>query len=325
MYNKSAPLTSRKPLLATLAALLMPGLGQLYNGQINKGFFIFLIFIASVPFFVLGSLYLPESLLLIVLIIHLITMIGVYVYGLIDSYRVARRVGNNYHLRSYNQPAAYIAALLFGYIMIIIPLTDYSRQHFVEAFRIPSNSMMPSLMRGDFFLADKRVNCRGCKHQIKHGDLVLLVSPNNRTLIYIKRVIGLPGDTVEIKDTEIRVNGVSIRGDKISDLGSETLNSLLKTNIAYMEKSEFGTYPVLWQKNAKRKNMTITVPNGEVLILGDNRDHTVDSRKFGTVPLVDIIGKAKQIWFSWDAKEGIRWQRLGKSLDINKGYTNENL
>lgn len=317
MYNKSTALTSRNPLLAVLAALLMPGLGQLYNGQINKGFFIFLIFIGSVPFLVLGSLYLPESLLLIVLIIHVITMIGIYVYGVIDSYRMARRVSDGYSLRFYNQPAAYIAALLFGYIMIIIPLTNYSRQHFVEAFRIPSNSMMPSLMRGDFFLADKRVNCLGCKHQIKRGDLVLLVYPNNRTLIYIKRVIGLPGDTVEINNTEVRVNGVSIRANKITDLGSETLNSLLKTNIAYMEKSEFGTYPVLWQKDAKRKDISITVPNGTALVLGDNRDHTNDSRNFGTVPLVDIIGKAKQIWFSWDVKEGIRWERLGKSLEIN--------
>lgn len=304
----------RKPLLALIAALLMPGFGQLYNGEISKGFFIFLAFGCSVPFSALASLYLPETLLVVILIAGVLCAIVAYGYGLVDSYRAARRQGERYRLLAYNQAAAYIAALLFGYI-IISGLTDYTRQHFVEAFRIPSQSMMPSVMRGDFLFADKRVNCPGCKHKIKHGDVVLLVYPNDRTLIYIKRVIGLPGDTVELRGTEVWLNGVSIRANEIKDFGNETLNALLESHIAYSEKSESGTYPVLWKKDAAREEMTIRVPNGQVLVLGDNRDATHDSRIFGTVPLTDVIGKAKQIWFSWE--KGVRWERLGKSLDVN--------
>jgi signal peptidase I len=316
MHNESAPLSPRKPLLALLAALLMPGLGQVYNGQINKGFFVFLTFVCSVPLTALASLYLPESLLLVVLVIGVLCAIGAYGYGLVNSYRVARQLGEHYRLRSYNQAATYIAALLFGYIAINA-LTNYTRQHFVEAFRIPSESMMPSVMAGDFLFADKRVNCPGCKHQIRHGDVVILVYPNNRTRLYIKRVIALPGDTVQITGTKVRVNGALIRAGKIKDLGNDTLNTLLKTHIAYTEKSESGTYSVLWKNGASRKNVTITVPNGHVFVLGDNRDATHDSREFGTVPLIDIVGKAKQIWFSWDTNTGVRWTRLGKSLDVN--------
>jgi signal peptidase I len=314
--NKSAPIARRKPLLALLAALLMPGLGQLYNGQINKGFFVLLTFISSVPLSALASLYLSEHLLLILLILGVLCAFGAYGYGLVDSYRVARQLGKDYQLRSYNHASAYIAALLFGYIALNA-LTHYTRQHFVEAFKIPSQSMMPSVMQGDFLFADKRVNCPGCKHHIKRGDIVILVYPNNRTLLYIKRVIALPGDTVELSHQMVRVNGQSIQGHEIKNLGNNSLNSWLETHLAYYEQGESGNYPVFWKKGEMTEKVTITVSNGQVFVLGDNRNATSDSRDFGTVPLVDIIGKAKQIWFSWDVENHrIRWERLGLSLEV---------
>jgi signal peptidase I len=131
------------------------------------------------------------------------------------------------------------------------------------------------------------------------------VYPNDRTSIYVKRIIGLPGDEIEMTGTDLKVNGESLVKS-----GPSTKDGRLVVE----EAAESGeTYDVYWQLESPGSKLSLTVPNGQVFVLGDNRDESHDSRKFGTVPLVDVIGVARQVFFS-SADVGLR---IGKIVDVN--------
>jgi signal peptidase I len=291
-------ISPRRPLLALTLSVMLPGLGQLYNGQLNKGIFLFLVFVfISTPFVALVALSLPPQWLMPLLILSLALTLGLYLFGILDAWRVARR-STDYRPRQWQQPAIYLALVLFAYISVLGNSTSYIREHLVESFRIPSNSMKPNVLQGDFLFADKRVNCPGCKHSIQRGDIAIFVYPNNRTLYYIKRVIALPGDKVRIQGRTLFVNNKAITLEQQEDFVTE--------------QGDNGSYQVFWPSHGKSENYRLTVPPGEVFVLGDNRDASVDSRSFGSVPLMDVIGRAKQVWLSYDPDTGIRWDRFGK-------------
>jgi len=294
-------LAPRRPLLAMTLSVMLPGLGQLYNGQLNKGIFLFLLFVfITTPFVALVALTLPSQWLMPLLILSLVLTLGLYLFGIWDAWRVARR-GADYRPYPWQQPAVYVALVLFAYISVIGNSTAYIRDRLVESFRIPSSSMSPNVLKGDFLFADKRVNCPGCKYSIQRGDLAIFVYPNDRTLYYIKRVIGLPGDRIRIQGRTVFVNDRSITMEQQADFVTE--------------QGVHGSYQVHWPvSDDNPRAYRFTVSPGEVFVLGDNRDASVDSRRFGGVPLMDVVGRAKQVWFSYDADAGVRWSRLGKLL-----------
>jgi signal peptidase I len=308
----------RKPLIALTASLVMPGLGQIYNGELTKGLSTFLIFSFAIPLFSWLSLHGPESLIWLVVFLGVLIALGIYIFSIRDAFLSSKRIGTNYVPGAYNQPYTYLAILFFGYFFVLNQLTQYTRTWCLEAYKVPSTSMIPNLLRGDHFFVDKRINFPGAKGSVHRGDASIFVYPNDRTTVYIKRVIGLPGDKVEINDMEVIVNGKSTRLEEVKELSNQALNPLLADHVAYRESSDQGdSYIALWKKDAKREPLSLTVPNGHVFVLGDNRDGSYDSRTFGTIPLTDVIAKAKQIWFSIDSETGVRWSRFGKLLDVN--------
>jgi signal peptidase I len=281
-------------------SIMLPGLGQLYNGQLNKGIFLFLVFVfISTPFVALVALTLPAQWMMPLLILSLVLTLGLYLFGIWDTWRVARHSAD-YRPYLWQQPAIYVALVLFAYLSVIGSSTSYVREHLVESFRIPSNSMQPNVLKGDYLFADKQVNCPGCKYSILRGDIAIFVYPNDRTLYYIKRVIGLPGDKIRIQGRTILINNQSITLNQQTDFVTE--------------RGDNGSYQVFWPAGDQNLRKSFTVPPGKVFVLGDNRDASVDSRSFGAVPLMDVIGRAKQIWFSYDQNSGVRWDRLGKTL-----------
>lgn len=307
--------TTRTPILALVASLVMPGLGQLYNGQPTKGLLLFLVLAVATPASAWLALHGSKHIIWLIILLFLLLSLAVYIYSMVDAFRTAKRLGNSYALKPFNQSYIYIIVFIIGYFFIFGGLLHYTRKHLMESFYIPSQSMLPTLLQGDVLFADKRVNCLGCKNRVKHGDLAIFVYPNNRTKLYIKRIIGLPGDNIEIKGSDIKVNGISLRTVEITQFGHEELNHLLETHNAWREKADQAVYTVMWQKDAKPENESFTVPNGKVFVLGDNRSAAHDSRRFGMVPLADVVGIAKQVWFSRSRQSGIRWWRFGVVVD----------
>jgi signal peptidase I len=132
--------------------------------------------------------------------------------------------------------------------------------------------------------------------------------------IFVKRIVGLPGDEITIKGMELSVNGKSRTGKGLSREERAWFHLTQDDTIAVYEESDSGTYIVQFFEGAERKDMAITVAEGSCFVLSDNRDNSMDSRHWGSVPLIDVLSRAKQIYFSRDPEGGIRWERIGKRL-----------
>lgn len=291
----------RKPVYALLMSLFLPGFGQLYNGEANKAIWLYLIFsILTIPGVAMVALHLPGPLMLPALVVALIAALAVWIYGMWDAWRRARRL-REYVPARWQVSGVYVLVFLLCNI-VSFQLTGYVRAHEVQAFKIASTSMEPTLESGDYTFADKRYNCPGCKAAVRRGDIAIFTYPNNRTRYYVKRIIGIPGDHVRVQGQSVWVN------NKLLTVSHQpAINGTVAT-----EHEDHKQWQVLWTQPAQR-GVDITVPPGRVFVLGDNRNRTQDSRAFGTVPLRDVVGKERQIWFSW-GPHGIRWSRLGKVL-----------
>jgi signal peptidase I len=295
----------RQPLLAALMSLVLPGFGQLYNGQLNKSVLLFIAFaLLSIPLPALLALYLPSTLMLPVLLLSFITALGLWLYGIVQAWRYAKSRAD-YVLKDWQQPALYTGVFLVAALLILPLMTQYIRGQLVESFRIPSASMEPSVLQGDFLFADKRYNCPNCKQHIQRGDVAIFVYPNNRTLYYIKRIIGLPGERIRIENRTVFVNGEALTQGEVQTAAGRYLLT---------ERGANTSYQVQWSDTARAPAAEFVVPPGSVFVLGDNRSSSKDSREFGYVPMTDVVGKVRQVWFS-GGEQGVRWSRLGQVID----------
>lgn len=302
MQNLTQP---RKPPLAALMSFVLPGFGQLYNGELNKAIWLFLGFaFLSVPGMALIALYLPNGWMMPALLLSLVLTLLCWGYGMIDAWRSARSK-QDYMMQAWQVSGMYMLVLVLCDVLALPLLTGYVRAHQVEPFRVPSSSMTPNVLRGDYFFADKRYNCSGCKQGIKRGDTAIFAYPNDRTVIYIKRIIGLPGDHVQIKGNTVSINGKALK----------TREAATPNGVQVTEADGERQWVTLWAPtDAPLPAADIVVPAGQVFVLGDQRNTSMDSRSFGTVSLQDVVGKARQVWFSY-GENGVRWERLGKILD----------
>lgn len=188
-------------------------------------------------------------------------------------------------------------------ILIALIIALFIRTFFVQAYKIPSGSMIPTLLVGDYLLVNKITF--GIRNPIKDDfiyqwnmpkrqEIVVFTYPIDKKLDFIKRVIGLPGDTVEIINKKVFVNGKPLEEP-------------------YVQFTDNEIYP---KEISPRDNFgPIKVPSGQLFVLGDNRDQSYDSRFWGFVPISSLKGKALIIYFSWDSEKGIiRFRRIGSFI-----------
>ena len=306
--------SKREPSVALTLSIFLPGLGQVYNGDIAKGISLFIM--AAIPPFLLiwFGLYGPERLLFVFILLGSVTWLFVYLLSIIDAWKRAKKVGQNYILKPYNKFYIYIVMILFCHYFVFGNLMSTTRSKFFQTLKIAPRVALgglPNFLPGDYFIVDKG-HRPGLKYVLSRGDIVTFVYPNDRSKVFFGRIIGLPKDEIEIKGTILFVNGSEVTGEMIDDLGSPELNELLEDHIAYKEYGDRGPYHIIWKKNAVREDFDISVPNGHAFILGDNRDGYQDSRYYGCVPLMDITGKARQIFLSINPVGGVRWSRIVK-------------
>lgn len=315
----SPTLPPRKPWVATLASLLLPGFGQFYNGELNKAIWIFLTFaLLCIPGTALVALYLPSGWMLPALLVGLASALAVWAYAMVDAWRVAQRSESG-QAKAWQLSGVYALVFVLCDLLALPLLTLYVRQHQVEPFHIPSASMEPSVLRGDKIWADKRYNCPGCQQGVHRGDIAVFAYPNDRSVRYIKRVIGLPGDRVQISGQQLLLNGKALSPDTAPSADGQRTEGVdgRQWQVQWTAPAPESTAPQLPPMNrvptVAPAQLALTVPDGQVFVLGDNRGASVDSRQFGTVPLQDILGRARQVWLS-TAEGGVRWERLGLVL-----------
>ncbi|MBW1713771.1 MAG: signal peptidase I [Deltaproteobacteria bacterium] len=188
----------------------------------------------------------------------------------------------------------YAQAIILAFILAM-----FIRTFVVQAFKIPSGSMLPTLRVGDHILVNKFLY--GIKipftdkilipiTEPERGDIVVFVYPVDPSKDYIKRVIGLPGDKVEIIDKKVYINGQAL-------------------NEPYVR---FADRIILPKGVQPRDNFgPVIVPPGKIFVMGDNRDQSYDSRFWGFVDINQVKGKAFVIYWSWDSgRFNVRWSRL---------------
>jgi signal peptidase I len=302
--------SSRKPFLALAAALAMPGLGHVYLGDFVSGASLLLAVGLAVPIFARVALWAPSSWLCYVALLGVAVALALYAGSAWHACRRARQAPN-VALQPFQRPTVYALYVIAGYAFVLAPASAHAREHFLATFVVPTASMTPAILQGESFFADKTVGQSGGT-QLERGAIVVFTNPNDPRLTFVKRVIGLPGDRIEIVGTSVRVNGADIT------LGTAHDAFAAQSGLTAMrERGAHGAYVALWpgEPQAPEAATTYLVPSGAVFVLGDQRAHSLDSRAFGPVPLANVKGIARQIWFSRAPSEGVRWSRIGRLID----------
>ncbi|MEK6749110.1 MAG: signal peptidase I [Pseudomonadota bacterium] len=229
---------------------------------------------------------------------------------------------NEDHLRAAQKEPVIVeyAKSFFPVILAVLLLRGF----LVEPFRIPSGSMIPTLLVGDFILVNKyayglRLPVTNTKifelGAPQRGDVVVFRYPLDPSIDYIKRVIGLPGDLIEYRDKTIFVNGNPVKYDRIGQYHSEASGLPLPQIDEYMEHLDNVDHRILLDANRSGLEVRFRVPEGRYFMMGDNRDNSNDSRFWGTVPEQNLVGRAFMVWMHWDmGKDGILWRRIGNTI-----------
>jgi len=221
----------------------------------------------------------------------------------------------------------------FPVILIVLLL----RSFLVEPFRIPSGSMMPTLLVGDFILVNKFAY--GLRWPVlnrkfvaigdpERGDVVVFRFPRDPTIDYIKRVVGVPGDEIQYRDKTLYVNGESApqtmvrkylgvgagAGMTNTDLRMENLTDVEHQILVDPKWPDYKCSPY----SVLAVGGGLKVPEGRYFVMGDNRDNSNDGRCWGFVPEENLVGKAFAIWMNWDSQlDGfpVDWGRLGNRIE----------
>jgi signal peptidase I len=280
-------MTSLRPWLAGLMSLTFPGLGHLYVRRPGRAAAANL----GVWFVTLGLLEIgfraAQPLNVLVLSAGIAAM---WTWLFRDAAACARRAGGASARRWYNRWFVYLLLIaLVGVERQVFG--DVIRAHVAQAFRIPSQAMEPTLLVGDHVLVDKRTYVVATP---RRGDIVV-VDPEARGRFLLRRVVGLPGETVEIRAGRVLVDGVPL---------AEPYASGIDRPAAVTAPPADGAAAA-----------PLRVPVNGYFVMGDNRDGSRDSRAWGAVADSEIFGQARVVYFSWDS-EGwrIRWSRLGTVL-----------
>jgi signal peptidase I len=263
-------------LVAGLLALASPGLGLLYLGRARWAF--------AVPLALLlvwtaaawsRAIFAPS-----VLAATALVLLGVWLASIVATLRLARR-GPAAAPARWQRWYVYLAffagsALIHGALM-----HNRARVFGYEAFYYPSLSMLETMVWGDYFVCD---TWRFRGRDPRRGEVVVFLPPRDPSLRYVGRVIGLPGESVQIEGGVVRIDGRRLDEPYV------------------LPENNRGLFP---------GDSSTRVPAGRYFILDDNRDNTFDSRMLGTVPRENFHGSVEFIWFSFSLRNGFRPERIG--------------
>lgn len=301
MSTPNAP--ARSPLVAVILSLAATGLGQIYCGRIVRGLVLFLGPLLFVPAVAAAALVPPATVVLVGLILALLAVLGVYVFAVADAFRLARRDRAPFEPMDYNRPLVYALFILVG---LTYPAGGLYviRSGVFEAFAIPTASQVPTLLPGDRFLVNKTTYQR---RFVRRGDQVVFRVPSEPGVTWVQRVVGLPGDTVEVKGNEVFVNGQRLPREPAPRASLGAAAQEVRGEL-FEETNAGRRYRILFAADTKPlpDYPEARVPDGTCFVLGDNRNNSRDSRSIGFVALGDVLGDVQYRY--WPAAT---WARFG--------------
>jgi len=249
------PISKRKPSTALNLSLFLPGLGQVYCGALGRGLLHLAALSALLVFaivFLATQSAPPKTLLITVVILSVIPT----AYSAWDARRMALASREDYRRKDYNRLSVYVA-LTFLMMSVVTGLAFSVRENFLHVFAMAGSSMSPTLDEGDKILVRKDIYR---DREPERNDIVAFLNPANRRQTWVKRVIALPGDILEIKEGIVHLNGAAMK-----EVDGVRLD---KANLAQ-----------------------ITIPDHHCFVLGDNRANSRDSRHIGPLPVIALVGK----------------------------------
>ncbi|TET94698.1 MAG: signal peptidase I [Candidatus Zixiibacteriota bacterium] len=269
----------RKPWLAGILNIILPGLGQLYCGRPLRGLALLLTTVLVLNVSIAIIVFVEGRPFNVILPIMLVLVMWLFL--LINGILTARHIGTNYSLRTYNKWYFYVL-LIIAWALVAGKLSPVFGEY--EAFRHPSQSMENTILVGDYFLADMSA-FRSTDPQ--PFDLVVFIYPVDNETKYIKRCVAGPGETVEIRDKTLFVNGVEVTEPD---------------GVKYIDRTPDGQQVIQPRRPGGRDSRDnfgpFIVPRNRYFMMGDNRDNSYDSRYWGAVHRDLILGKPVRIHWS---------------------------
>lgn len=265
-------------LIAILLGFLMLPLGMLYIARIKLAFIYFIFgMVASITDIWLGS-----KIQYISFVFMLMIICAVHIYYLLRNYEPVK-----------NRPLFSRWYTLISFLMTVLTIVIFFRSFLYEPFKVSSMSMSPILNTGDIIIISKwgygnygtfgySFTKKNITKKLKKGDIIVFEYPENSSTTYVKRIIGISGDTIDYSKGFLSINNKEIlkefkeKNDKYN-LYTEHLNEI--------------SYNVKVMPNNSAKSGSVIVPDKHIFIMGDNRDRSNDSRYFGFIPIKNIIGK----------------------------------
>ncbi len=268
------------------------------------------------------------------LFVALVITGSIWLFDILRKMRLRKQTGHIGIETEYKESLLVEYAKSFFPVILIVFVI---RSFLVEPFKIPSGSMIPTLQIGDYILVNKftygiRLPVLNKKiieiNPPKNGDVMVFRYPENPTLDYIKRVVGVPGDKIEYRNKQLKVNGQIAVQHFISNFDyekggfnhtiakkyKENLNGvaheiLVQTDSPTVRVEEVKLFSGRENCQYQDDGFSCVVPQGQYFLMGDNRDDSNDSRYWGFVPDENIVGKAFLIWFHWE-----QFDRIGISI-----------
>jgi signal peptidase I len=304
--------TDRQRWLAPLLGLVSPGLGHLYSGKPRVAIVLFLVGpLILAPLVGMVASYLPRP-------INVVTIyavrLGFLAWATGGAYIAARRAPRPYQLQWFNRWWIYGGLFLLG-AWVLLPFgRGITRRLVGQAFRIPSGAMEPTLLIGDYLFV------RRDSRSPELGELVAFRSIEEPELVVLKRVVGVEGDTLEMRAGNLIRNGRSVSEPYAISTGPSgeanrvALDRMRAWQLSLVVGRDSGEYqPTIHDWGP------VVVPPNTFFDLGDNRDASYDGRYYGPVPTSNVIGRAHTIYYSFDpmtykplpALTAVRWRRFG--------------
>lgn len=289
------PAGPRKPWLAVLATLVAPGLGHLYAGRPLRGFVAWAL-AAAVGFAALATTLAVDS--RAARLVAFAVGLAAPVAFLADAAWTARRADPAAPRRPFQRPAVYVAVGLMVLLAVNLVLLPLARTRW-RAFSLPSGNMAPALLSGDYVMTARGVP------QPRRGMVVTRLADEGFEAV--NRLVGLPGDTLAMRDGVLYVNGRAETGRaRARDDGWPEGFDGQRDHLVG-DTAGFAPTSAEWGP--------LVVPDGHVFTLGDNRSGSLDSRHLGFIPFERLTGRVGWIYFSREPLTGeLRWHRVGRAV-----------